>query len=466
MTELAIVGGGAAGAAVFGELLRRSAPGNHLHWITGDAAPGRGVAYASQDDGHLLNVRAAGMGLFAEQQDDFLQFARGSRGSVDGSEFVPRHLFGSFIEAQLQGRMGEARARGVRYHLHRDRAVAVHRSTQGGYRVALAGGEEVAVAGVALAIGALPPRPLRCVSEQALHSGAYVLDPWQQEEPRTPPRRIVVIGTGLTAVDALVSASMRWPHAELIAVSRHGLLPFRHTASPLPPYPAQAALNASLLACQGVAPMLRRVRQALADPACTDWRAVIDGMRPIHAALWQGLTVAQRRQFLRHLRWLWESARHRSAPASFDSVRELITSGRLRIYAARVLAVDGRDPLTITLRHRANQHTDTVVADRIIQATGLDTSVAYASDPLLAQLLRDGLAAPDPLQLGVAATPEGQLLDAEGHALPQLWGIGALLRGNVWECTAMPEIRVAASTLARRLSEPEYWPTPVAQTGH
>lgn len=466
MTDLAIVGGGAAGAAVFGELLRRSGSGSRLHWITDGASPGRGIAYASQDDGHLLNVRAAGMGLFAEQKDDFLQFARGSLGCVDASDFVPRHLFGRFIEAQLQGRMSEARARGVRFHLHQDRAVAVHRATHGGYRVALASGEEISVAGVVLAIGALPPRPLRCVSEQALHSGAYVLDPWRQEDSSTSPRRVVVIGTGLTAVDALVSASTRWPHAELVAVSRHGLLPFRHTASPLPPYPAQAALNASLLACQGVAAMLRRVREALADPACTDWRAVIDGMRPINAMLWQGLTIAQRRQFLRHLRWLWESARHRSAPASFDTVQELIKSGRLRIHAARVLAVDGRDPLTITVRHRANQHADTVLADRIIQATGLDTSVAYARDSLLAQLLRDGLAAPDPLHLGVAATPEGQLLDAEGNALPQLWGIGALLRGNLWECTAMPEIRVAASTLARLLSDVEQRSRPEAHAGH
>src|SRR6185437_7963169 len=83
---------------------------------------------------------------------------------------------------------------------------------------------------------------------------------------------------------------------------------------------------------------------------------------------------------------------------------------------------------------------------------GMDTAVAYARDPLLAQLLREGLATPDPLQLGVAARPDGQLLDAEGHAQPGLYGIGSLLRGNLWECTAMPEIRTAASRLAQTLT--------------
>src|SRR6185437_13171709 len=142
----------------------------------------------------------------------------------------------------------------------------------------------------------------------------------------------------------------------------------------------------------------------------------------------------------------------RTAPASFEAVQALIESERLQIHAGRVLAVDGHGPLAVTVRSRATQLTSTFEADRVIQATGLDTAVAYARDPLLAQLLREGLATPDPLQLGVAARPDGQLLDAEGHAQPGLYGIGSLLRGNLWECTAMPEIRTAASRLAQTLT--------------
>ena len=90
-------------------------------------------------------------------------------------------------------------------------------------------------------------------------------------------------------------------------------------------------------------------------------------------------------------------------------------------------------------------------ADLVVQATGLDTAVAYAKEPLLAQLLRDGLAAPDPLQLGVAADADGQLLDARDWPQEGLYAIGSLLRGNLWECTAMPEIRAAADRLAQTL---------------
>lgn len=453
MTDIAIIGGGAAGAAVFGELLRRPDRRGTIHWITGCIAPGRGVAYATEDERHLLNVRAAGMGLFAEQKDDFLQHASRCLGQAQGADFLPRRLFGEFVQAQVCARMSEAQTRGVRFQVHPVKATAVHREAACGYRVELAHGETVAANAVVLAIGALAPRALKAVSADALASGAYVLDPWNQQEPATPPRRVLVIGTGLTAVDALISAANRWPHAELVAVSRHGLLPFRHPVAPLAPYPYQEDLNAALLDCDGTRSMLRLIREALADPEGVDWRAVIDGMRPINARLWQGLTVAQRRQFLRHARWVWEASRHRTAPASFETVQALIESGRLQVHAARVLAVDGGGPLAVTVRGRATQLMSTIEADRVIQATGLDTAVAYARDPLLAQLLQAGLATPDPLQLGLAAEADGRLLDTGGQPQACFLGIGSLLRGNLWECTAMPEIRAAAQRLADALTE-------------
>ena len=163
-------------------------------------------------------------------------------------------------------------------------------------------------------------------------------------------------------------------------------------------------------------------------------------------------TLAQRRQFLRHVRWIWESARHRTAPASAETVEALVESGRLQVLAARVLAVSGCGPLAVTVRSRATRLVSMIEADLVIQATGLDTALAYARDPLLAQLLREGLAAPDPLQLGIVAEADGQLLDADGNPQPGLYGIGSLLRGNLWECTAMPEIRAAANRLTRTLT--------------
>ncbi|QNK01818.1 FAD/NAD(P)-binding protein [Dyella telluris] len=452
MADIAVIGGGAAGAAAFGELLSRF-DGGTVHWIVGQHAPGRGVAYGTSDDQHLLNVRASAMGVFQEHAEDFIQHAARQLGQVKGTDFLPRRLFGDFIQAQVGARIDAARRAGRSFRIHPQSAREVVSRGPGGYAVRVGADRWLEVGEVVLAVGALAQRPLRSVSTTALAGGAYELDPWRLDRHPQSPRRVMVIGTGLTAVDTLLSAAIRWPHAELVAVSRHGLLPFTHAALPLTPYARQEELNRALLASEGTAAMFRHVRAAMSDAGDAEWRSIIDGMRPVNAQLWQQLSHPRRRQFLRHARWVWEAARHRMAPATGEAIYQLQEEGRLQVLAARVLDVDGTAPLQVTLRERSTQLVSALEADLVIQATGLDTAVAYGAHDLLSQLLRDGLAVADPLQLGVLARPDGQLTDGEGKPVPGLHAIGSLLRGNLWECTAMPEIRVAAHRLAVRLSQ-------------
>ena len=453
MTDIAIIGGGAAGAAVFGELLRRLGRDDSVHWITGSDAPGRGVAYATDDPRHVLNVRAAGMSLMAQPADAFLRHVEHNLDGVTGTDFLPRGVFGDFVQAQIRTAMEAARTKGPHVAVHAHRATAVHRDVDGGYRLVHGQDAVLKIDALVLAVGALPARPMRNVSSAALGSGAYVLDPWCRDEPSHAPRKVLVIGTGLTAVDTLISAATRWPRAELVAVSRHGCLPFAHAVQPLAPYPFQNDLNTSLLACDGPLAVLHHIRAAVDAAPDVHWHAIIDGMRPVNARLWQAFSPAQRRRFLRHLRWLWESVRHRAAPAPFATVQALLDSGRLEVRAARVLAVDGNGPLQVMLRERRSGREDTLQADRVVQATGLDTAVGDAGDPLLSQMLRDGLVKPDALQLGLAAGTDGCLHDADGRPQATLLALGALLRGTLWECTAMPEIRLAAANLGQMLAQ-------------
>src|SRR5579859_5927920 len=349
MADIAVIGGGAAGAAVFGELLARFDAGT-VHWIVGQPSPGRGVAYATRDDRHLLNVRAAGMGVFQEHAEDFIQHASRQLGQVKGTDFLPRRVFGDFIQAQVGARIDAARRAGRSFRIHPQSAREIVSRGERGYAVRVGADRWLEVGQVVLAVGALAQRPLRSVSTTALAGGAYELDPWQLDRHPLTPRRVMVIGTGLTAVDTLLSAALKWPNAELVAVSRHGLLPFTHAALPLAPYARQEALNRALLASDGAAGMFRLVRAAMGDAGDAEWRSIIDGMRPINATLWQQLSHARRRQFLRHARWVWEAARHRMAPATGEVIHQLQEEGRLQVLAARVLDVDGTSPLQVTLR--------------------------------------------------------------------------------------------------------------------
>ncbi|RUL72177.1 FAD/NAD(P)-binding protein [Dyella choica] len=453
MSDIAIIGGGAAGAALFGALISRDTP-DCVHWLTGGALPvGRGVAYGTPHDHHLLNVRAAGMGLYLDPHEDFVGYSARHRPGTMPTDFLPRRLFGEYIQSQLDQRIRSADQQGRRFAILPSMAASI-KHTHNGYQIALDNGDTVTAKQVVLALGALSPRPLRTISKRALASGAYVLDPWSLALRPVHPRRLIVIGTGLTAIDTLISASIRWPDIELVAVSRHGLLPFVHPVLPVDPFPLQAELNARLLACDGPAAVLGEIRRTFREHQDMDWRSVIDGMRPINTRLWQAFTPRQRKQFLRHVRWVWESSRHRLAPQSAEIIQQLRDEGRLQIYAARVLDVDGEGPLDVTVRSRANQIVTTLQSDLVVQATGLDTAVAFAEHPMLSVLLHEGLAVPDPLQLGVLAQSDGRLINAAGEIQHGLYAIGSLLRGNLWECTAMPEIRSTADTLATRLTLP------------
>jgi uncharacterized NAD(P)/FAD-binding protein YdhS len=55
---------------------------------------------------------------------------------------------------------------------------------------------------------------------------------------------------------------------------------------------------------------------------------------------------------------------------------------------------------------------------------------------------------PDPLGLGIETLPDGRVLAADGTPTPGLYAIGPLLKGVLWETTAIPEIRVQAHALA------------------
>ncbi len=452
MKHVAIIGGGAAGSAVVGEILRQHSAGDiSITWLAGLRSLGRGVAYATSAEHHLLNVRAAGMDLFSDDSGAFLRYATQRGPGVKASDFVPRQWFGDFIEASLGALIAAARERGQRVDILRTEAVAIRGSDEIGYVVSTRDGDELHADAAVVAIGALPPQPLGEIEHDALCSGAYAFDAWQWPSSGSSPRHIAVIGTGLTAVDAILQAASLWPDARISAISRHGRLPGTHLPSPGQPYEHQAELIETMLAQPAVRRWLHLLREAV-DDGTTDWRAVVDGLRQSTPALWRALPTHEKARFMRHLRGPWETHRHRLPPQTAEAIEGLRADGRLHIVAGRIVAIEGRAPLDIRLRAGSDMQTS-VTADLVIQATGLNTSVTDTRHRLIRQLLDEGLVCADALGLGLAADDQGLLLRPDGMPLNGLRVVGTLLRGALWECTAFSEIRATARRIARDLQD-------------
>ncbi|MBB5360508.1 putative NAD(P)/FAD-binding protein YdhS [Rhodanobacter sp. ANJX3] len=449
--RVAIIGGGAAAATLLSELLeRKPSQPLHLDWYTGGGTLARGVAYGTASDRHLLNVRAASMSMFAGKPSGFLDFLQREDPTIAGTDFMPRRRYGDYLEAEVARALAQGKANGhdVNVIPFAVEAVVPERDA-----VTVMHGEESRLFDAAvLALGSLPTQPLSGVSAQALESGRYVVDPWAlmaNADKLPTPRKVVLIGLGLTAVDVLLELSARWPQTDFTAISRHGLLPEAHLNAAAAPTGDSGELIEAMRESPDVRHWLHLLREALAHER--DWRAVLDSLRPHTPGLWRELDQEQRARFLRHARWAWERARHRMPPQVGRSIAALEGEGRLHRLRGRMksVAVLG-DNLQLQLASVPAGNPQTLDADLVIQTTGMNNDIRRTGHPLVGQLLTNGHVVSDPLGLGMQAMPDGRLARGEDY-WSNLFAIGSMLRGTLWESTAMPEIRQQARSLADQL---------------
>jgi uncharacterized NAD(P)/FAD-binding protein YdhS len=264
-------------------------------------------------------------------------------------------------------------------------------------------------------------------------------------------RPVIVIGTGLTAMDVAIAVTGAHPHTVVHAVSRHGLLPRVQHARPAT---GRATWLPALAGPGGpirLGDLMWQVRAAMKDRP-EAWEEIMDALRPHVPRLWQRLSVADRWVFLRHVARYWEVHRHRMPPDTARRVSALHCAGRLSVHAGRVSAVTVAPG---AIRVRVEDETGTSAeheAGWLINATGPGADITRAAGPLLRDLFSSGMARPDPLRLGIDASPGGAVLDAAGRPSETLFTLGPPLRGQWYETTAIPEIRTQAAALALRLA--------------
>ncbi len=322
---VAIVGAGASGTLVAVNLLRLA---NVRVILIDPTEHGRGIAYATRDEKHLLNVPACGMSGLADDPDDLLVWCAERGMNVGRRDFLPRGLYGDYLRALLARFDRAGRVQLLRARVEN----VVEPPFHGGVRITLGDGSELSADAAVLAVGNAAPSPVRAVSE--LGSAEIVQDPWSPGELARlrDAKRVVIVGAGLSAVDVATSLASQDPDVRICAVSRHGRLPLAH--APQCGAPRELHLTPGAPLCE----ITRAVAAGLErEPAA--WREVIDSMRPVTPALWQGLSVADRERFESDLRWWWDIHRHRLAPRAASRLADLVGGGRLEVLTGSVLAV-------------------------------------------------------------------------------------------------------------------------------
>lgn len=455
---IVIIGAGFSGAITAAHLLRNSA-GVPLRivMLNRSGRMARGVAYGTRSPHHVLNVPAGRMSAFASDEEDFLRFAQQRDPSITGGSFVPRSLYGQYLEHVLISAQAMAPRGTILEHVA-DEAVAVELVGHGTRAlVELAGGNHIPADRVVLAIGNYQPSNPRLFEGSFLSSRRYVRDPWQpgalQDVSTGEP--VLLIGTGLTMIDVAVALASKQRTAPILAISRRGLVPQPHRShTAAPPH---ASLPPDLLDGQATAvSMLRSVRRhsKALEAAGGDWRDVVGSLRPITPELWTALDTRERARFLRHLRVYWDVHRHRLAPELWERVKALIADGSLSVRAARIKAlredIDGV-AIDLTPRHGSGEETESLRVAQVINCTGPEGDVRALNEPLISYLILHGLVRPDALGLGLDVTDDLVLVGSDDEPSTVLSLVGPMLKGAFWEATAVPELRLHAARVASRL---------------
>ena len=398
---------------------------------------GLGTAFSTREPAHLLNVRAEAMSAWPDEPSDFARRTGDPRGFAERREFG-RYLGGIVDDLIASGLVEAVAGKAVRAAWRDDR-----------WHVAIEDGTVFATEALALAIGNQPPAPLVA----AVQAGPRLINnPWSDGAAAAiadVARRggdVLLIGTGLTMIDAVLSLSAAGHRGRIVALSRRGQVPRAHADFTAAPVDLSEVPQGDLRALWR---WLRRRGGAVG------WRAAVDSLRPHSQALWQGLPADHQRRFLRHARPWWDVHRHRIAPQVAWQIADRIAAGQLEVVAGRIGTMRAaEDGIEVEIMRRGGPPlTPSDEGERkqkfafALNCTGPLGTIARTEDQLLRGLLERGSVRADKHGIGLAVDERSRALGAE-----RLWALGPLTKGRFWEIVAVPDIRIQAAEVAEDMA--------------
>jgi uncharacterized NAD(P)/FAD-binding protein YdhS len=476
-----IIGGGFSGTSAAIHLLRKRGELLEIVLVEPAARLGGGLAHSSADPDHRLNAPASVHVVLPEEAPEHLEAWLRAQGCIDrdpeslcnGSLYPRRSDFGDYVRAQLDHAIAESTSTsrhpqahaiaqsGSRFRHLRTRATAIAR-VDGRFRVTLESGTCVDADACIVATGHERPRPPEFVSPDVAVNPRYLDDPWNLSALDTLDRRsnVLLIGTALTAVDAVATLLRRGHMGAITALSRHGYRPAGQNPSPssrslweainepLPDFVARHGTPAR------VREILRILRTNIAEQEREGrtWHAAFDEVRNAARQLWGALPEREKQRFLRHARAFYDPHRFRLPPQTGRILDDALSSGRLTLRAGRIRSVSAMgDGFEVEYRPR---HATRTVRERfgaIVSCTGPEISVRRSPNPLIRSLLHARLACEDAAGIGLATAPDCQVLDPQRTPVRGLYSIGPLTRGLMGETPAVPLITWQVRTLIPKL---------------
>jgi uncharacterized NAD(P)/FAD-binding protein YdhS len=451
---VAIIGGGFCGTLAAVNLARLSPEPLRVILINCQYPTARGVAYGTRRGEHLLNVVARNMSAFPDLPSHFVDWLRTRTDFADvplaelRDQFIPRRIYGDYLQDLLFWHMQPLGGPG-RVHLEviDDEAMDITPADWGA-SVALRGGDTVQAQRVLLATGNLAPSDILPPGSPKDHP-AYCRNPWRGWQEKLPDAHedVLLIGTGLTMIDVyLTLRSLGW-QGKIHAISRNGLLPLSHfKGTDYAAFPPNEPWTLGLQKLKAeMEEHCSRLRAEGLNPA-----VIVDKLRPFSQRIWRALTVAEKQEFNRQHRTRWNVVRHRIAPTIATQIAAAQKDGGLEVIQGSISAVQAEgERLHVAIDSEKGRPSRNLNVGLLINCTGPRESFANAAEPLFRNLFQRGLIRADDVDMGIDVTPDFAVMDSTGRPSDFLYAVGPLLKGTLWETTAVPELRAQAHQIAQ-----------------
>ena len=260
---------------------------------------------------------------------------------------------------------------------------------------------------------------------------------------------VLILGTGLTMVDYVLSQLRDGYKGPIVAISRRGLLSMAHRrVDPSRIDEADIPFGAS------TSRLLRWFRYQIDAHVAEggDWRSVVDAIRPFTQRLWRELPLVSKRSFLEHARAWWDVHRHRMAPEVETRITQALADGRLALIGAKVTGIEpNAGGALVCYRRRGKNEITSMQVGKIVDCTGIVKDPRATTNPVVGSLFDKGLARVDPLHIGIEIDTDCAIINRDGLPSRRLFAVGPLTRAAFWEIIAIPDIRNQCAALAALL---------------
>ena len=309
----------------------------------------------------------------------------------------------------------------------------------------------------------------------------------------TIPRdsRVGIVGTSLSAVDAIVALAANGHRGRITAMSRHGRLPavrsphnlrpaaLRHTSRQALAELAQSS-NGQLTLDQVKGALLKEL--ALLDPAldladitggigpareqldaevarssagARPWQALAAATNPAIDLIWQLLPYGEKQHFQQTLRSFWMARRATFPMRNALTLQALMHRGQLDVHGdfSDCTFDDASQTFHITFGANDGQNGGTAATssfDHLINATSFSLDVGCAKDPLVCNLIASGYAQPNPFGGFALDFETGCLRSSENVVLERISALGSLACGTYfWTLSMDVNARLAQAQAVR-----------------